>query len=225
MLFVVDFDGTISKKDTIDAMLEKFADPQWEEIEQEWLDGKIDAVECMSRQIGMVRADNITLENFFRGIELDRSFVPFYQYVAPLAKVVIASDGLDHAIKIAMRHSQFPAPPVFSNRLNFVPNGIEMTFPNRKSDCKGGNGNCKCSVAKAQAHSAGDKIVLIGDGKSDACLAKHADIVFAKGKLIQHCEENQVTYHAFSTFDDVLAIVKTWSLNDLQIKRNHQHLA
>ena len=36
MLFVVDFDGTISKRDTIDQLLEKFADPSWEELEKEW---------------------------------------------------------------------------------------------------------------------------------------------------------------------------------------------
>jgi 2-hydroxy-3-keto-5-methylthiopentenyl-1-phosphate phosphatase len=66
MLFIVDFDGTISVKDTIDAMLEKFAvstpTQNWEDIEQEWLDGNITAVECMSRQIDMVQTDNISLE-------------------------------------------------------------------------------------------------------------------------------------------------------------------
>lgn len=225
MLFIVDFDGTISKKDTIDALLEKFADPAWEDVEQEWLDGKIDAVECMSKQINMVRADHIALENFFRGIELDRGFIPFYDYISPFAKLVVASDGLDHAIKIAFRHANFPQVPIFSNHLNFTPNGIEMTFPNRKHDCKGGNGNCKCSVAKSLSQNAGEKVVLIGDGKSDACLAHHADFVFAKGKLIKHCEENHIPHHAFSTFEDVLAIVKAWPNEHLQTTQNHQNLA
>ena len=40
MLFVVDFDGTISKRDTIDQLLEKFADPSWEALEKDWLDGR-----------------------------------------------------------------------------------------------------------------------------------------------------------------------------------------
>ena len=33
MLFIVDFDGTISKRDTIDALLEKFADDRWQQYE------------------------------------------------------------------------------------------------------------------------------------------------------------------------------------------------
>jgi len=219
MLFIVDFDGTISVKDTIDAMLEKFADPSWEDVEQEWLDGKITAVECMSRQIGMVKADHVALENFFRGIQLDASFLPFYRYVSQYAKLVIASDGLDHAIKIATRNAGWPEIPVYSNHLNFVPSGIEMSFPLRKADCKGGNGMCKCAVAKELSIDAGGPVVLIGDGKSDSCLSQFADIVFAKGSLIKHCESKQIKHHRFQTFADVLAIVKQWPAEQLtQVK-------
>jgi 2-hydroxy-3-keto-5-methylthiopentenyl-1-phosphate phosphatase len=81
MLFVVDFDGTISKRDTIDQLLEKFADPSWEALEKDWLDGKMTALECMSKQIDMVDSDLLSLENFFRSIQLDDTFLPFYDYV------------------------------------------------------------------------------------------------------------------------------------------------
>ena len=33
MLFIVDFDGTIAPTDTVDALLEKFAAPEWRRIE------------------------------------------------------------------------------------------------------------------------------------------------------------------------------------------------
>lgn len=212
MLFIVDFDGTISVTDTIDAMLEKFADPSWQDIEQAWLDGKITAVECMARQIDMVKADHMALENFFRGIQLDASFLPFYKHVTQFAKLVIASDGLDHAIKVAMRNTGWPEIPVYSNHLNFVPQGIKITYPLRKDDCTGGNGMCKCAVAKSLAVDALGPIVLIGDGKSDACISGMANIVFAKGSLIKHCEKNQIKHHKFQTFADVLAIIKQWPI-------------
>ena len=212
MLFIVDFDGTISVKDTIDAMLEKFADPSWEEIEQEWLDGKITAVDCMSKQISMVRADHMALETFFRGIQLDASFLPFYKYVTKFAKLVIASDGLDHAIKVATRNAGWPEIPVYSNHLNFIPQGISISYPLRKNDCAGGNGMCKCAVAKSLAVNAMGPIVLIGDGKSDACISGMADIVFAKGSLIKHCEKKNIKHYKFQTFADVLAIIKQWTI-------------
>lgn len=210
MLFIVDFDGTISKRDTIDALLEKFADDRWQQYEQDWLAGKIDAVECMSSQLALVKADNIALESFFRSIELDGSFRHFYAFAKPFAHIVIASDGLDHAIKVSMQHGNFPELPIFANRLQFDPQGIKMTFPNRQPDCAGGNGNCKCAVARAQQAFPAEKVVLIGDGKSDACLAKKADVVFAKGSLVQHCLKHDIPFIPFSTFDDVLATIKTW---------------
>jgi 2,3-diketo-5-methylthio-1-phosphopentane phosphatase len=209
MLFVVDFDGTLSVRDTVDAMLERFADPSWEDIENEWLDGKITAVQCMQKQLHMVKADHVTLEGFFRSIQLDASFLPFYKYVKEFSNVVVVSDGLDHAINVAMKNADFPELPIYANKLHFVPDGIDMSWPHKNRTCKGGNGVCKCKVAENL--SMGEKpVVLIGDGKSDACLAKSADVVFAKGSLIKYCEANDIPHIKFQTFADVLAVVKNW---------------
>jgi len=210
MLFIIDFDGTLSKKDTIDAMLERFADPSWEDVEKTWLAGEISAVECMTQQVRMVQADNVTLENFFRNIELDETFLPFYKHIKKMAKVSIVSDGLDHAVKVAMRSAALPDIPVFANHLKFTPKGIDITFPNRVESCAGGNGTCKCTIARNWSLESGGPVVLVGDGKSDACLAGRADIVFAKGSLIKHCVKNNIPHHPFETFADVLAIIKTW---------------
>ena len=76
---------------------------------------------------------------------------------------------------------------------------------------------CKCAVADYVSKKVGGPVVLIGDGKSDACLALHADIVFAKSSLIKHCEKNNVKHHTFNTFDDVLKIVKTWKPEEQKI--------
>lgn len=211
MLYVIDFDGTLSTRDTVDALLEKFADPAWELIEQQWLEGQITAVECMQQQIRMVRADHVSIENFFRAIQLDKHFLPFYRYVSTSAKVVIVSDGLDHAVHVATRHARFPGIPIYANRLHFVPGGIAISYPHLNPQCKAGNGVCKCTVARDLSSVHGDPVVLIGDGKSDACLARSADVVFAKSSLIQYCECEGIDYIPFSNFADVLAVVQTWS--------------
>ena len=213
MLFIIDFDGTLSVKDTIDDMLEHFADPSWEDIEQSWLNGEINAVECMTQQVRMVKTDNITLESFFRGIQLDATFMPFYKHISQFAKVAIVSDGLDHAVKVAMRNAAMPDIPVYANHLHFTPSGLDISFPNKVEGCAGGNGTCKCAIAQNLALDANGPVVLIGDGKSDACLAGRADIVFAKGSLIKHCEKNAIQHHKFQTFADVLSKVKTWPQN------------
>ena len=209
MLFVIDFDGTLSVRDTVDAMLEKFAPPEWEDVEQEWLDGHITAVQCMQKQLRMVRADHVALENFFRGIQLDATFVPFYKHVSQFAKVAVVSDRLDHAIKVAMKNAALPELPVYANKLHFVPDGIDLSWPHKNANCKGGNGVCKCAVARELSGN-DRRVVLVGDGKSDACLAGEADVVFAKGSLIKHCEKNNIPHFKFQTFADVLTKVRSW---------------
>lgn len=208
MYFIVDFDGTLSVRDTVDSMLERFADPEWKAVEEEWLDGKITAIQCMQKQLRMVRVDHVSLEKFFRETKLDAGFLPFYTHVSRFAKVAIVSDGLGHVIKIAMRNAALPEIPVFANKLHFVIDGIDISWPHMNPACSGGNGVCKCAVANAL--SGDSRVILIGDGKSDACLAKKADFVFAKGSLITYCESNSIPHHKFETFIDVLAEVRTW---------------
>ena len=212
MLFVIDFDGTLSVGDTVDAMLERFADNRWEELETDWLDGKITAIECMKQQLDLVEVDQVTLENFFRGIQLDASFIPFHRYISQFSKVAIVSDGLDHAIDVATRNAAIPAMPIYANKLNFKPNGVSISYPYQNPDCKAGNGVCKCQIAEQLSAGVGGPVVLVGDGKSDYCLAKYADVVFAKGKLITHCEQENIPFRRFQTFAEVLEVVKHWDI-------------
>ncbi|HEY8856622.1 MAG TPA: MtnX-like HAD-IB family phosphatase [Rugosibacter sp.] len=215
MLFVVDFDGTLSLQDTVDAMLERFADPEWKTVEQDWLDGHITAVQCMQKQLRMVKADHVSLEKFFREIRLDASFLSFYQHVSQFSKVAIVSDGLGHAIRAAMKSAALPELPVYANKLHFVADGIDISWPYRSPTCSAGNGVCKCAVAN-ELSAGKQRIILIGDGKSDACLAKTADVVFAKGSLIKFCEENAIPHIKFTTFADVLSEIKAWPQETLQ---------
>lgn len=210
MLFVIDFDGTLALKDTVDTLLDRFAPAAWEDVEQEWLAGCITAVECMGQQIRMVRASREMLEGFFESIELDASFLPFYHHVCRHAAVAIVSDGLDYPIQVATHRAGLPNIPVFANRLDFVDGGIDIAFPHLDAHCEAGNGVCKCAVARDLAQPLGGPLVLIGDGKSDVCLARRADVVFAKKSLLDYCVAQGIAHIPFDSFADVLTIVETW---------------
>jgi 2-hydroxy-3-keto-5-methylthiopentenyl-1-phosphate phosphatase len=210
MLFVIDFDGTLAVRDTVDTLLDNFAPAAWQDVEQEWLTGRITAVECMQRQIRMVDADHVALENFFRTIELDAAFLPFYRHVSAFSRVAIVSDGLDHAISVAMRDAGLPKLPVYANHLIFTPRGVDIGFPHLTAQCKAGNGVCELSS------TVGGPVVLVGDGISDACLAGSADVVFAKSRLLDYCRAQGIAHIPFTTFDDVLAIVMTWHVSQPQ---------
>lgn len=215
MIFVLDFDGTLATEDTVDQLLEHHADPAWQELEADWLSGRISALECMQSQVRLVRADHITLGKFFRNIRIDPHFDDFRRHAGQFAHLAVVSDGLDFAIQTALRHAGHEGLPVFANQLHFVsPDRLELSFPHRQAECRGGNGVCKCAVARQLAARHGGPIVLVGDGKSDACLAGEADIVFAKGSLIQHCQSRNISHIPFEHFGDVLRAVQTWDIDN-----------
>lgn len=199
---ICDFDGTIARFDVIDAMLEKFADPAWETVEREWLDGKITARECMERQIRMIDAQPSALDAFLATIPLTDGFAEFTRYCgANGLDLLVVSDGADYAIKRILSNNGLGDLPVIANRLRFNgDSGCRLDFPYGVPGC--GAGVCKCAVAKA----GGGKILLIGDGHSDICLAGVAAFVLAKKNktLHRHCVKNHLPHAVYDDFFDIL---------------------
>ena len=50
-----DFDGTITRGDTIDVLLERLAHPSWKEVEARWERGEIGSRECMAQQVPLLQ--------------------------------------------------------------------------------------------------------------------------------------------------------------------------
>jgi len=209
MLFIIDFDGTVAPADTVDALLEKFADRDWMRIEQEWVEGRISSRQCMAAQLALISAGETTLRTFLESVMIDPSFPAFVRHVSPFADLAIVSDGLDYPILHAM-HKAGVSVPVYANRAEFRPCGIGISFPFSSPTCAVNSGVCKCSVAKTVDAGRGLTSVLIGDGRSDQCVAHQADFVFAKGSLITYCLQNDIPYTPFESFADVLAAIKAW---------------
>jgi 2,3-diketo-5-methylthio-1-phosphopentane phosphatase len=213
ILFIIDFDGTIAPIDTVDALLDRFADPEWREIEEQWVRGEINSEQCMAAQIALVRGERPELEEFLHSVQIDPSFVDFVRYAGRFAELAVVSDGLDDPIRHALRHLDDPI-PIYANRLDFRTGGLGISFPHGDSACAVGSGVCKCAVARSIDAGRGLATVLIGDGRSDLCLARRADFVFAKGSLRRFCEAEKILHVPFEQLGDVLTIVRGWNAFD-----------
>ena len=76
-----DFDGTITKKDSVNSFFELYA-PNWMESEKLWIEGKISSRENAIIQVGLL--NNISekqLEDYINSIEIDDYFLDFVDYV------------------------------------------------------------------------------------------------------------------------------------------------
>lgn len=215
-MILSDFDGTISLKDVTDAILEQFADPRYEQVEQEWLEGKIGSKSCMSQQVALIEARKKELDDFLTTIEIDPYFADFVQFITERKWALqVVSDGLDYAIQTVL--AQFDL-PIFANQLLY--NGDkswQISFPYANDSCLKQSGNCKCHHLAEQKKQA-PMIIYIGDGASDFCVVPHADLIFAKDKLIDYCQKNQLAHVPFRHFGEIQEYLSQHNLTQYQTK-------
>lgn len=198
-----DFDGTITVTDTVDVLLNKLADPAWEDIEAEWEQGKIGSRECMSRQIPLIRGGWAAIQNELDQMEIAAGFNEFVNWCRQKnIPISVVSDGLDRVIAYLLKRHGVQVDRIYANHLIESADGsLSLQFSNgpRLMQCQ--SGVCKCQIAN-NVSSLTTKVV-IGDGRSDFCWAKEADILFAKSKLIEFCREEKLAYNPFSNFVDI----------------------
>lgn len=218
MLFIIDFDGTVAPTDTVDALLERYADPEWRRVEEQWVNGQINSRECMATQLALVSADRTALEGFLQSVAIDPAFPAFVRYASTFADLAIVSDGLDYPIRHALEKLDIPPIPIYANRLGFRPGGLSISFPYTDAACTVKSGVCKCAVSRAVDAGRELTTVLIGDGRSDQCIARQAGYVFARGSLLRFCQEENISHMAFDSFADVLAVIRGWNI------RPHENL-
>ncbi len=205
-----DFDGTITRTDIGDAMFKVFGNPEKSsEAFRETLEGKIGMSESWRRSCATVESlSRATFDSFVHCQEIDGSFHRFERYCSEKSiPIHIVSDGFDLYIRHVLDREHLNHLPFYSNQLVIQTDGtITPQFPYTDSECIL-CANCKRNhvVTKAGEENV---IVYIGNGHSDQCSSRYADIVFAKGSLLTYCERENITYHRFETFDDVLSKFK-----------------
>lgn len=209
-LFIIDFDGTVAPTDTVDALLERFAHPDWRTVEAQWIRGEINSQQCMAAQLSMVRTDQALVQRFLQQASIDPAFPEFVAYARRFADLAVVSDGLDYTILHALRDIE-PALPIYANALEFRSHCLGIGFPHADANCKVSSGVCKCAVARSIDAGRGLFTILIGDGQSDTCIARTADHVFARGSLRRFCVAENIAHTPFETFADVLAILRQGS--------------
>ena len=93
--------------------------------------------------------------------------------------------------------------PILANRLRQVDqNSWRIDFPYSSDACRAASGNCKCKSAPD-----GKRVLVIGDGRSDMCVASGTDFVFARDSLAEHCERNGIPYAQFDSFAELPALL------------------
>src|SRR3974390_55319 len=198
---LVDFDGTIAGDDPTGLLFEHFADPSWRIIEEAWQGGRISSRECMRRQVELLRVSPEALDAQIQGIRIDPGFDGFLQFCRSHgAEVKIVSDGFDRVVGAVLASAGL-AVPFFANKLEWQGGDRwRLAFPHARSSCHVEAANCKCSHAQSPHQH---PWAVIGDGRSDFCMATRAKHIVAKGSLADYCQRRKLPPATFADFYEV----------------------
>jgi len=202
-LVVCDFDGTVCSVDMCNEILERFAG-DWEAIDRSYASGEFGSREAYRRIAPLIAASRSQMLDFVLSEErLDPSFPEFVRFCGERGiGLKIVSDGLDFYIETLLRKHGL-ACEYYSNRAVFRRDGgIDVEFPEMNEAC-GRCGTCKRSLLD-RFRADYDRILYVGDGYSDLCPARKADLVFAKGILwTRLAPKKQQGLRKYRTFRDV----------------------
>jgi len=197
----LDFDGTISTVDVGRHLLDRLGPPEWVELEQEFVAGRISSRECVLDEWDLLPHDEATLHAVAREVALEPAFGPLLDALrAAGAEVTVVSDGFGFYVRDAC--APFGV-DVLTNEPDFATGRMEFPHEDRCCACSS-CGTCKQAPIK-DAKYRGRTTILVGDGTSDVKAAMLADVVFAKDDLARWCSREGVAFVPFERLDDVLA--------------------
>ena len=205
-IFLIDFDITISKKDSTDVLLETHQPEFKKELRKRYRAGEYSIREFIKYGLGSL---NITKEQYIQTLQenvpIDETFIDFVKSGAEF-KIVSAGARLNVQGTLSKYGINLSDSEVISNDLKFGgTHKNEITVENPFLDEEGYYGVDKKEVVESYQKQ-GYTTYFVGDGPSDYKALEVADFAFVrKGtRAIKFCEENGIEFFEFGDFEEIL---------------------
>ncbi len=202
---VVDFDGTITEEDVLDAIAQTFGDMNvYREVDEALDRNGITLHEVLRREFEPVTAP---MEEVVEWVLAHSTVRPGFRELVELARArgwrfVVVSSGFRQFIEPVLGREGVDGLELVSNEADPDPGGWRIRFFD-ESACETCGEACKRLTVRAVAPEG--EVVYIGDGYSDRCAAEDADRVFARRGLEAYLRERGVDHAHFDDFYDVIA--------------------
>jgi 2-hydroxy-3-keto-5-methylthiopentenyl-1-phosphate phosphatase len=211
-LAVMDFDGTVTARDCMVAVLERYVE-DWPRVAAAARAEGLGEVAVIERGIGMLRLprDQIVAA-FVETAELRPGLGRFLEWLLGAGgSAAIVSAGIREAIESVLQANGLPAIPVFAAELDGDSvRGYTLALHEDFGDCPVcGRGRCKGPLTRGLRRP-GQVVVAFGDGGRDLCMAREADLVFARGRLLRLCEREGIPARELTDFDAAAVELAAW---------------
>lgn len=209
---LLDFDGTLTQQDMGELLLDTFASREWRKEAEAWRSDAITFKELNEREFSHLPSGK---QREMVQFALERAtlrpgalaLVRFCELKGIPLEIV--SGGLDFYIHPLLRKFGIEHIPLSSFKAADFSQGerVVPTYPPGVVVCDI-SGVCKCSRVWRYQEK-GYRVVYLGDGNSDRCVAGKADVVYARRLLARYCQEQGIVYTPFETMDEVVAGLKS----------------
>jgi 2-hydroxy-3-keto-5-methylthiopentenyl-1-phosphate phosphatase len=200
----VDFDGTITERDLLDAIAQTFGDPLvYAEVDAGLDERRLTLHEVLRREFEPVRAPLGEVVGWvLEKASIRPGFAEFVRFVRERGwRLVILSSGFRELIQPVLEREGLGDLELLSNSVDPDPTGWRVRFRDEEP-CPVCGEPCKRSAVLALAN--GGPAVYVGDGLSDRCGAEASGLVFARRGLAAYLAERRVPFEPFDDFFQVL---------------------
>lgn len=204
LLIACDFDGTITCRDTLHVIVEEFGGRGvWDALEPRLRSGEISVEEAMVQQFAAVRATRDEVMDAVRAhAPVRRGFVEFVGWARGEGhRIVVLSSGFRTVIEEVLDDAGVGDLPVHAHQAHFSEGGCALEWAERGGVCALCGRRCKRH--DLAAHRGDEPVVYVGDGISDRCVARIADLIFARDSLAEDLRAEDIPFIPFDDFDDV----------------------
>lgn len=198
-LIVVDFDGTITERDTLDEMCRIYAPEEWAAAESDLQQRTMTLREVIAAEFAPIKGDHDTIvsETVDR-TEIRAGFAEFVRAAEAAGdRIVVVSSGFESIIRPVLERAGLDRLEVIAHDVRFTPDGGVVDFRHGEP-CPVCGEECKRSVVDEMRD--GGEVAYIGDGYSDRCAALASDRVFATAGLARYLSEQAKPFEPFTDF-------------------------
>ena len=187
---VLDWDGTVTERDSLWMLLEEFGDQEVFERVESALGETMTLREVIEAEFETVRAPfDEVLAWMLEHVRVRRGFREFAEAHEPL---ILSSSFVETIEPLLAREGA--RLQVLANRVEPRPDGWRVLWRDGTT-CEHCNESCKRGGLPADG-----PVVFVGDGYSDRCAALAADRVFARDGLARYLDREGVAYEPFDDF-------------------------
>ena len=210
---ISDFDDTATKQNVAGLLLERFGGLGAKMIRKQHQAGEITFREYQERAFWSTTAP---ISEMYKFAAENAALRPGFSEAAAIALATgtqfqIVSAGLEFYISAVLskhRLGYLPYRAVKAGPETAVGSQIRYDYTTGRFDCEGDWATCKCSVVR-ETQKRGVQVAFAGDGlTSDACASSKADIVFARGRLLEHCRHAGTEAIPFEDFDQIAHLIE-----------------